>query len=89
MLFRSVAHTTEQVFDEGAVQPPFVGAHVGDVGEPFAVRRLGFEVARQDVWYDRMAVPRIGRHYPEAPPDAALQAVFLQLRRVRKGKPAL
>ena len=64
----------EEIEHDGQIEPPFLGWHVGDVGEPNLIGPLGGEFLVEPVGGDRQIVMAVGGAYPKAPrrhcPDA-------------------
>src|ERR1700731_1877476 len=56
-----------EVHDRGQIDPALIGLDVGDVGEPYLVRRGGDEVALEQVRGDREVVPAVGGAHPSWP----------------------
>src|SRR3984893_6737098 len=64
----------EEIEHDGQIEPPFLGWHLGDVGEPNLIGPLGGEFLVEPVGGDRQIVMAVGGAYPEPPwrycPDA-------------------
>jgi len=64
----------EEIEHDGQIEPPFLGWHVGDVGEPNLIGPLGGEFLVEPVRGDRQIVMAVGGAYSESPrrycPDA-------------------
>ncbi len=50
----------EEIEHGGQIEPPFLGGHVGEVGEPNLIRPLGGEFLVEPVGDDRQIVMAVG-----------------------------
>jgi len=57
----------EEIEHDGQIEPPFLGWHVGDVGEPNLIGPLGGEFLVEPVGGDRQIVMAVGGAYPKPP----------------------